>query len=351
LNLPKQVKRKDTTKKPAKRKQEAAAAGARDRGDLLKRFKTDPIKGAEALLRLRQKDSIKEVLADDEFKSGLKTLSEKATDTPAAALYLSRFALRPLFFDVTVAAATAVGLRSWPEPSKFDAEDRRVVAGALARLRPQWALDWFAKAVLGALRYPKLRRFLESCLVEVANDNVQLRAELAKLSEAAATDRRSLLAKGVLAIAAALDMEILPERSQGEGRIGTNTPDEINPSELIKESAWSDADKALGRALQDMGQLTRSFQRLESAINGEASDALRRARGASDLVMQWVRQAARQRSITALSKTGEQVSFDPVFHDLEEASLGDRVRVLKPPIVRGSGSKQVVLVRGEVELD
>jgi hypothetical protein len=67
--------------------------------------------------------------------------------------------------------------------------------------------------------------------------------------------------------------------------------------------------------------------------------------------MQWVRQAARQRNLKALSEAGERVSFDPVYHVLEEASLGDLVRVVKPPIVRGSGSQQVVVVRGEVELD
>jgi hypothetical protein len=352
LNLPKRAKRQETIKKPATQKQHAASRGVRDLSDLIKRFKVDPIKGAEPLLRLRQQESIKRILADDEFQSGLKSLSEKASDSRTAALYVSRFALRPHFFDAAVAATTAVELRLWPEPSKFDAENRRVAAEALARLRPQWALDWLARAVLGALRYPKLRRFLESLLVEVANDKAQLQPELARLrSEAAATDRGSLLAKGVLAIAAALDVGILGEPGEGEGQIGTGAPVGIDPSELIREAAWSDADKALGRALQDMGRLTRSFEKLESIIDNEAADPVRRVRGASDLVMQWVRQAARQRNITALSKTGERVAFDPVYHELEEASLGDRVRVVKPPIVRGSGSKQVIVVRGLVELD
>src|SRR5262249_21709922 len=121
---------------------------------------------------------------------------------------------------------------------------------------------------------------------------------------------------------------------------------------IIREAAWSDADEALGRALRDMGVLDRAFERLESAVDGETAERTRRAKGASNLVLQWVRQAARQRSIKALNSIGERVQFDPVYHDLgDDASAGDYVRVVKPPIVRGNGAQQIVLLRGQVELE
>jgi hypothetical protein len=101
-----------------------------------------------------------------------------------------------------------------------------------------------------------------------------------------------------------------------------------------------------------MGALDRSFQRLESAVDGEAADRTRRAKDASDFVLQWVRQAAHQRSIKVLNSVGERVQFDPLYHILhDDAAPGDYVRVVKPSVLRGSGAQQVVLVRGEVELE
>jgi hypothetical protein len=72
-------------------------------------------------------------------------------------------------------------------------------------------------------------------------------------------------------------------------------------------------------------------------------------RGASNLVLQWVRQAARLRNLECLGTFGDSTAFDPVFHDSHDAALGDRVRILKPAIVRANGSQRSVILRGEVE--
>ena len=72
---------------------------------------------------------------------------------------------------------------------------------------------------------------------------------------------------------------------------------------------WSEADEALGRALQDMDFLDRSFAKLKSSAEGEFADRACRAKDASDLVMQWVRQAARYRSVAALNKVGDHVAL------------------------------------------
>jgi hypothetical protein len=118
--------------------------------------------------------------------------------------------------------------------------------------------------------------------------------------------------------------------------------------QAIAQAAWSDADEALGRALQDMDFLDRSFERLESVAQGELSERARKAKDASELVLQWVRQAAHLRSVMALNKVGDRVPFDPAKFD-GDAQIGEVVRVVKPPVVRGSEPQQVVLVRGEVE--
>jgi hypothetical protein len=196
-----------------------------------------------------------------------------------------------------------------------------------------------------------------------ANDDAEIKRELAQfLCEAASTDRGLLLDKKFVALVTTLDADSGAKlREDGaklaktvgsltsESEVGPAPPDQAS---LIKEAAWSDADEALGRALRDMGALDRSFERLESVVDGEAAERTRRAKNASNFVLQWVQQAANKRSIKALNAVGERVQFDPVYHDLgDDAAPGDFVRVVKPSIVRGDGAQLIVLLRGEVELD
>jgi hypothetical protein len=184
-----------------------------------------------------------------------------------------------------------------------------------------------------------------------------LKRQLADLLRiAAAVDRGLLLEQPYLELAASLDADVATALQADADRLSQLSrplpPATPSHSDLIREAAWSEADEALGRALQDTGRLLRSFERLESVVVGEAADRTRRTKGASDLVLQWVRQAARQRNVQALGNVGDRVPYDPAFHDLDaEASMGDPVRIVKPPIVRGTGAQQVVLLRGEVDLD
>ena len=188
----------------------------------------------------------------------------------------------------------------------------------------------------------------------------QIKRQLGDLLQlAAAADRALLLEEPFLALAATLDPGLVTTlRAEAERlfpQIVTEPPPLPSippPAELIREAAWSEADEALGRALQDTGRLLQSFERLEFVVDGEAANHTRRAKGASDLVLQWVRQAARQRTITPLGSVGDKVPYDPVFHDLDaDAAPGEVVRLVKPPIVRGTDDQRVVLIRGEVELD
>jgi hypothetical protein len=139
---------------------------------------------------------------------------------------------------------------------------------------------------------------------------------------------------------------------------GSRTAQEAGPSVgnataiAIAQAAWSEADEALGRALQDMDFLNRSFERLESTAEGELAERARKAKGASNVVMQSVRQAARLRNIATLNKVGDRVPFDPTKLDVDgDAGIDELVTVVKPAVVRGSEPQQVVLVRGEAEVE
>src|SRR4029077_17742522 len=144
-----------------------------------------------------------------------------------------------------------------------------------------------------------------------SKDNSQLMRKLGDLLLlAAAADRTLLLEEPFLSLAATLDPEVATALRADPDRLLSAIVTELPPlpprpqADLIREAAWSEADDALGRALQDSGRLLRSFERLESVVDGEAANQTRRAKGASDLVLQWVRQAARPRTITPLGSVG-----------------------------------------------
>lgn len=110
---------------------------------------------------------------------------------------------------------------------------------------------------------------------------------------------------------------------------------------LMEEAAFAEADESIARAIRDMPVLYRHLDRV----------ADEKATGAANLVMQWVRQAARYRHIRPLGKNGDSVKFDPVYHeDFDEIGfdLDQEVRIVKPPIVRGEGDVHVVLLKGDV---
>jgi hypothetical protein len=411
---------------PATERKPADGTKARELPDL-EEFKKEPLKRAQAILRLRSKEKIGPVLSNADFAAGLAKLASDAAAAPKSAVALSKFVLRPEFSTAAAAAVATAG--GWMEPSKFGAEDRRLVADALERLRPSWGLQWLVKALVAASErdsHAALRRFFASRLIlasgglpgavdavagaqsglkpkgqlslvrelrdcarpaprgskpfafiafaqnvsaALGHDGEQLKQEVAQLlCDAAAADRGLLLDEKFIGLVTTLDAaagatlrEDVAKLAEGAPGLKPPRDGEMPPPEkpippdqatILREATWSDADEALGRALRDMGALDRSFQRLESVVDGEAADRTRRAKDASNFVLQWVRQAAHQRSIKVLNSAGERVRFDPLYHILhDDAAPGDYVRVVKPSVVRGSGAQQVVLVRGEVEHD
>jgi len=117
---------------------------------------------------------------------------------------------------------------------------------------------------------------------------------------------------------------------------------------LLKEAAWSEADQALARALQDAGRLVRSLDKLQ-AEGDDTAQRVASTRGGANLVLQWIRQAGRLRNLECLGAFGSSTEFDPEFHESDDAAPGEPVRVIKPAVVRRAGAGQIVVLRGEVE--
>jgi hypothetical protein len=173
----------------------------------------------------------------------------------------------------------------WPEPSKFkSADDRQRVADALARLRPSWALPWLAQALVGTqARYTKLRHFFASRLILAAGGLMEAAEALGKdllldekIIDLVTTSDADAGAK-LRADAAKLKLG----RVVSSGFVSEPPPHQVvaplDHAAVMREAAWSDADEALGHALRDMGFMARSFEQLESAVDAEAAERVRRA--------------------------------------------------------------------------
>jgi hypothetical protein len=119
-------------------------------------------------------------------------------------------------------------------------------------------------------------------------------------------------------------------------------------SRHIATAAWTEADEALGEALQAIPRVQRAIERLEAASGGSDAEHALQARLAANLVFQAVRHAARKRELWLGSEPGAEAAFDPVqYYSDDRLAYGERVRVVKPPVIRGKGTASVVVRIGE----
>ncbi len=122
-----------------------------------------------------------------------------------------------------------------------------------------------------------------------------------------------------------------------------NGSDEL--SGHIATAAWSEADEALGEALQAIPRVQRTFETLEATSNAAHVE---QARLATNLVIQAVRHAARKRELWLGSEPGAQAAFDPNhYYSDDRLAFGDKARVVKPPVFRGHGIASVLVRVGE----
>jgi hypothetical protein len=138
-------------------------------------------------------------------------------------------------------------------------------------------------------------------------------------------------------------------------RDDTSVPDEMSTAERttrqhMHEAAWSDADEALGQALQDIPVFTRAIEALQHASTSDVDSLVKRTSAAAKLVLQSVRHAGRKRELTLAMEPGTETNFDPALHRSDDTPQpGDRVRIRKAPVIRGPAESKVVVLLGEVD--
>lgn len=118
----------------------------------------------------------------------------------------------------------------------------------------------------------------------------------------------------------------------------------------IREAAWSEADEALAQALQDIPVFMQTIAKLKDDTPGDLSDIVRRTSAAAQLVLQSVRLAGKKRQLALVSEEGSETAFDPTkYRAYVAAEPGERVKVRKAPVIRGSADTGVVVAWGEAE--
>jgi hypothetical protein len=136
-----------------------------------------------------------------------------------------------------------------------------------------------------------------------------------------------------------------------ENVFGTAPPNGPDSSRRhMHEAAWSEADEALGQALQDMPVFTKAIEALQQASTADLDGLVKRTSAAAKLVLQSVRHAGRKRELALVMDAGSETAFDPAIHRSDQdPTPGDRVRIRKPPVIRGLANAGVVVLLGEVE--
>jgi DNA-binding PadR family transcriptional regulator len=140
----------------------------------------------------------------------------------------------------------------------------------------------------------------------------------------------------------------LSDRQDDAPPAGENKNDGDELSQHIATAAWSEADEALGEALQAIPRIQRAIEKLAVASGAAHAEQAKQARLAANLVFQAVRHAARKRELWLGSEPGAEAAFDPVqYYSDDHLSYGEQVRVVKPPVIRGQGTASVVVRVGE----
>lgn len=118
----------------------------------------------------------------------------------------------------------------------------------------------------------------------------------------------------------------------------------------VHEAAWGEADEALSQALQDIPVFTKAIEALQQASPSDLDGLVKRTSAAGKLVMQSVRHAGRKRELELVMEPGTEAVFDPTLHRSDDVlQPGDRIRIRKPPVMRGSANARIVIIPGEVD--
>ncbi len=130
-------------------------------------------------------------------------------------------------------------------------------------------------------------------------------------------------------------------------RASPRLPSGRTQSQMLQDAELAEVDEALALLLQDQPVVARAMQRLDKKATPALQNEIEGAKNAISLILQWGRRAAAKRSIVTVGDQGDQVAFDPILYEADEPTkTGTRVLVRRTPVVRKTGSGELVLARG-----
>ena len=115
-----------------------------------------------------------------------------------------------------------------------------------------------------------------------------------------------------------------------------------NSKEAIAEAAWSQADDALARALQNAAALTHALDQT-GAVD-------RMVRGYAEILAQSVDSTAAKRELELEGVIGETANYDPGAHHAYDFGLGSEsvVRITIPAVAQGRKTWRKIIRKAEI---
>lgn len=116
---------------------------------------------------------------------------------------------------------------------------------------------------------------------------------------------------------------------------------------VLETSPASDSDEYIASALQDIPSFAVRLKRLEPRVEEQGQRDLEQVALAAEGVFQNIRMAARRRGLEVRHEKGTDIPFDAAYYDCPLGAEHDEpVMVVKPAIVKGADSGEIIILRG-----
>jgi hypothetical protein len=269
-----------------------------------------------------------------------------------------------------------------PSPQQLRPKDVEPVGRALITVFPDAAIAWIALGYLTMKGAMAPRAAVQKLLIEVAPAPDALFDALARALEAIEAEgqkvAKSVASRAIEAIVAFTALRYpnahqqSPENSIARlagiatrsetirlvaaflsvsapiATVRTDKPELGNEAseradDVIAEAAWSQADDALARALQNAAALTHALDQ-----TGAADSVVR---GHAEILAQSVDSTAAKRELELEGVIGETARYDPGAHHADDLGLGSEsvVRITVPAVAQGRKTWRKIIRKAEIE--
>ena len=251
-----------------------------------------------------------------------------------------------------------------PAPDQLRPKDVEPVGCVLLILFPEAAaLGWIALGNLTMKGASPLRAAVQDLLVKAAPTANALFEALACALEAIEFNGQkvsgSIVSRAIEAIVAHVGLRhskhsrptegsrlarlaIAAKRTEITRLVAALLSIQSSSNEAIAEAAWTQADDALARALQNSAALTHALDQA-----GEVDSTVR---GYAEIVVQAVDGAAAKRELELEGAIGGIANFDSSAHTCDDPTLGSKstVRITMPAVAQGKKTWRKIIRKAEI---